>query len=111
MPSSRRLCLTSSSFELKRYARRRSEKPFLLRTLNLSLSMSSSLRSSSSISSSTISLIWSRNHGSILDQIKEIVELEMELDDRRLEDIDKERFKVLKRRSEGHTSELQSRLH
>src|SRR5213592_3458103 len=66
MPSSRRLCLTSSSFELKRYARRRSEKPFLLRTLNLSLSMSSSLRSSSSISSSTISLIWSRNHGSIL---------------------------------------------
>jgi len=28
-----------------------------------------------------------------LDQIKEIVELEMELDDRRLEDIDKERFK------------------
>src|SRR5216684_1327852 len=33
-----------------------------------------------------------------LDQIKEIVELEMELDDRRLEDIDKERFKVLKRK-------------
>src|SRR5881392_3686387 len=33
-----------------------------------------------------------------LDQIKEIVELEMELDDRRLEEIDKERFKVLKRK-------------
>src|SRR5437773_3423937 len=33
-----------------------------------------------------------------LDQIKEIVELEMELDDRRLEEI----------RSEEHTSELQS---
>src|SRR5204863_6497453 len=33
-----------------------------------------------------------------LGQIKEIVELEMELDDRRLEEIDKERFKVLKRK-------------
>src|SRR5437016_5456331 len=33
-----------------------------------------------------------------LAQIKEIVELEMELDDRRLEEIDKERFKVLKRK-------------
>src|SRR5467141_529958 len=33
-----------------------------------------------------------------LAQIKEIVDLEMELDDRRLEDIDKERFKVLKRK-------------
>src|SRR2546422_11292822 len=94
MPSSRRLCLTSSSFELKRYARRRSEKPFLLSTLNLSLSMSSSLRSSSSISSSTISLIWSRIDPWFLDQIKEIVELEMERDDLRLEDLDKERVKA-----------------
>src|SRR5438552_1332719 len=66
MPSSRRLCLTSSSFELKRYARRRSEKPLRFNLRKLSASISSSFLSSSSISSSTISLIWSRNHGSIL---------------------------------------------
>src|SRR2546421_2105335 len=33
-----------------------------------------------------------------LDQIQQIVELEMQLDDQKLDDIDKERFKVLKRK-------------